>query len=153
MGEKEAEFRTGPEVRTGPLRAGLRGRGSVGVRAGTLLRKSWQGEETSDAPAALCKAGGRKSGKCLDGGRNLLGAASEEGSAKGSPGRAGQGGRKLARIGYLLTHCSEPHLCPSACSKPHGRRGTGWGEAPGGGGRGQRRAGSLSQASSRCKMS
>lgn len=60
MGEKEAEFRTGPEVRTGPLRAGLRGIGSVGVRAGTLLRKRWQGEETSDAPQPCVRGRGKE---------------------------------------------------------------------------------------------
>ena len=48
-------------MRTGPRGAGPRGRGSVGLRAGTPLRKPWQGEETSDAPAPLCKRPGEGS--------------------------------------------------------------------------------------------
>ena len=122
-------------------------------QGGDPTEEAMVGKEASDAPAPLCKRpeAGSQGGVWM--GRNLLGATSEEGSATGILGRAGQGGWKRAVIEYLLPHCSEPHSCLFACSKPPGGRGTGWGEAPGGGGRGQRRAGSLSQASSRCKMS
>ena len=52
---------------------------------------------------------------------NLLGAAFEEVSATGSPGRARQGSWKPARIVYLLTRYSQPHPCPG----PLGSEGVG----------------------------
>lgn len=128
------------------------GRGSVGVRVGIPLRKRWQGRRLQMHPHP-CVRGRRQEVREVPGWGEICLALRLRRGQPGILGRAGQGGWKRAVIGYLLPHCSEPHPCLFACSKPPGGRGTWWGEAPGGGGRGQRRAGSLSQASSRCKMS